>query len=84
MCMQSFRSLRILVVCCAILSSSRCSVKQKSATDIFRIATTNCNQILLLRGGRVIYGTLPSKAKPESRALNLQVRKLSEHYYAFS
>ncbi len=26
-----------------------------------------------LRGGRVIYGTLPAKSKPELRALNLQV-----------
>ncbi len=31
---------------------------------------------LRLKGGRAIYGTLPAKAKPELRELNLQVSSL--------
>ncbi len=36
---------------------------------------------LRLQGGRAIYGTLPAKAKPELRDLNLQVSSLNTAFH---
>ena len=68
---QNFYLILVLCFWKGFGSNRRCCTRNPRSTD-FDVWIQWSLQ-LRLRGGRVIYGTLPAKAKPDLRALNLDV-----------